>query len=87
MAAICTAKPDLINIFAHFLLIFSFILLIRADQSKHVSMPTGTIDAFNNDVFALLTNAPVYNKYLPPQENRKHSYSVFWCALSNVYYL
>ena len=32
---------------------------------------TGVIDEFNNDVFILLTNPPVYNKHLPPQEHRK----------------
>lgn len=31
---------------------------------------TGVIDEFNNDVFILLTNPPVYNKHLPPQEHR-----------------
>lgn len=39
---------------------------------------TGVIDEFNNDVFILLTNPPVYNKHLPPQEHRKFSCKCFY---------
>lgn len=46
--------------------------LIIADPKSPALPPKmgGVIDAFNNDVFTLLTNAPMYKKHLPPQENR-----------------
>ena len=56
------------------LLVFFFVLLFSPSpgncRPSSSDMPTGVIDAFNNDVFVLLTTAPVYNKYLPPQESR-----------------